>query len=171
MISEVRFPGDPDQDSGIDVTSLELPPADLVKAARAGNLNVIAVTDHDTVAGVYHQLCLQPLGEGHLYAALGPSSAEREKALANRWAGPLCWDDNIDDSKARRNFGRDGTRFRAKVPTDWLDTEVARLTAAGKKASAIAEELSTLLQRNLSERTVVRARSRHRATQASDEAA
>lgn len=31
MISEVRFPGDPDQDSGIDVTSLELPQADLVK--------------------------------------------------------------------------------------------------------------------------------------------
>lgn len=31
MISEVRFPGDLDQDSGIDVTSLELPHADVVK--------------------------------------------------------------------------------------------------------------------------------------------
>jgi predicted metal-dependent phosphoesterase TrpH len=29
-----------------------LPPADLVKAARAGNLDVIAITDHDTVAAV-----------------------------------------------------------------------------------------------------------------------
>ncbi len=31
MISEVRFPGDQEQDSGIDVASLELAPADLVK--------------------------------------------------------------------------------------------------------------------------------------------
>ena len=31
MISEVRFPGDPAQDSGIDVHSLEMDPADLVK--------------------------------------------------------------------------------------------------------------------------------------------
>jgi molybdopterin/thiamine biosynthesis adenylyltransferase len=42
MISEVRFPGDPDQDSGIDVASLELPPADLVKLDVLRRADVMA---------------------------------------------------------------------------------------------------------------------------------
>ena len=64
MISEVRFPGDPDQDSGIDVTSLELPPADLVK------LDVLRRSD-----------VMARLGEWGLGAALG--SDTRDRVLAS----------------------------------------------------------------------------------------
>jgi predicted metal-dependent phosphoesterase TrpH len=39
-----------------------LSPADLVQAARAGNLDVIAITDHDTVAGV--NAAIQAAGAG-----------------------------------------------------------------------------------------------------------
>ncbi len=45
MISEVRFPGDPAQDSGIDVTSLELAPADLVKLDVLRRPDVMAHLD------------------------------------------------------------------------------------------------------------------------------
>ena len=64
MISEVRFPGDPEQDSGIDVTSLELPPADLVK------LDVLRRSD-----------VMARLGEWGLGAALG--SDTRDRVLAS----------------------------------------------------------------------------------------
>src|SRR5262249_48831150 len=45
MISEVRFPGDPGQDSGIDVSSLELDPADLVKLDVLRRSEVMARLD------------------------------------------------------------------------------------------------------------------------------
>jgi hypothetical protein len=45
MISEVRFPGDPSQDSGIDVLSLELIPADLVKLDVLRRPEVMAYLD------------------------------------------------------------------------------------------------------------------------------
>ena len=45
MISEVRFPGDPSQDSGIDVRSLELVPADLVKLDVLRRPDVMAYLD------------------------------------------------------------------------------------------------------------------------------
>lgn len=45
MISEVRFPGDPCQDSGIDVHSLELGPADLVKLDVLRRPEVMAELD------------------------------------------------------------------------------------------------------------------------------
>jgi len=60
MISEVRFPEDPEQESGIDVTSLELPSADLVK------LDVLRRSD-----------VMARLGEWGLGAALGSDSRDR----------------------------------------------------------------------------------------------
>lgn len=60
MISEVRFPGDPSQDSGIDVRSLELIPADLVKLDVLRRPEVMAY--------------LHDWGEG---AALGADSRDR----------------------------------------------------------------------------------------------
>lgn len=45
MISEVRFPGDPSQDSGIDVRSLEMIPADLVKLDVLRRPEVMAYLD------------------------------------------------------------------------------------------------------------------------------
>jgi len=65
MISEVRFPGDPRQDSGIDVASLELPPADLVK------LDVLRRSD-----------VMARLGEWGLGAALGVDTRDRVLASA-----------------------------------------------------------------------------------------
>jgi hypothetical protein len=60
MISEVRFPGDPAQDSGIDVTSLELARADLVKLDVLRRPEVMARLD-----------------EWGLGAALGSDTGER----------------------------------------------------------------------------------------------
>ncbi len=60
MISEVRFPGDPLQDSGIDVRSLELIPADLVKLDVLRRSEVMAYLD-----------------EWNLGAALGSDTRER----------------------------------------------------------------------------------------------
>jgi molybdopterin/thiamine biosynthesis adenylyltransferase len=60
MISEVRFPGDEHQDSGIDVASLELAPADLVK------LDVLKRSD-----------VMARLQEWGLGAALGTDTRDR----------------------------------------------------------------------------------------------
>ncbi|WP_123024053.1 Rv1355c family protein [Mycolicibacterium stellerae] len=60
MISEVRFPGDPSQDSGIDVVSLELIPADMVKLDVLRRPDVMAYLD-----------------EWNLGAALGSDTRER----------------------------------------------------------------------------------------------
>jgi len=60
MISEVRFPGDPSQDSGIDVRSLELVPADLVKLDVLRRPDVMAYLD-----------------EWNVGAALGSDTRER----------------------------------------------------------------------------------------------
>jgi hypothetical protein len=60
MISEVRFPDDPDQDSGIDVHSLELSPADLVK------LDVLRRSD-----------VMAHLADWDLGAALGSDTSDR----------------------------------------------------------------------------------------------
>ena len=45
MISEVRFPGDPSPDSGIDVASLEMSPADVVKLDVLRRADVMAFLD------------------------------------------------------------------------------------------------------------------------------
>jgi hypothetical protein len=60
MISEVRFPGDPSQDSGIDVSSLELIPADLVKLDVLRRPEVMVYLD-----------------EWNVGAALGADTSER----------------------------------------------------------------------------------------------
>lgn len=60
MIAEVRFPGDPAQDSGIDVRSLELIPADLVKVDVLRRPEVMAYLD-----------------EWNLGAALGSDTRDR----------------------------------------------------------------------------------------------
>jgi nitroreductase len=60
MVSEIRFPGDPSQDSGIDVRSLELVPADLVKLDVLRRPDVMAYLD-----------------EWNLGAALGYDTRER----------------------------------------------------------------------------------------------
>ncbi|RDH79519.1 Rv1355c family protein [Mycolicibacterium moriokaense] len=51
MISEVRFPGDPDQDAGIDVHSLELAQADLVKLDVLRRPDVMAYLDEWDLGG------------------------------------------------------------------------------------------------------------------------
>ncbi|MBB5932363.1 helix-turn-helix domain-containing protein [Streptomyces echinatus] len=88
-----------------------------------------------------------------LSTRIGASAKARKRALALGWHGPLAWDD-IDDPKckpeaARRSTAKEGSnRVIADV------SRVAELTAAGRTAQQIADELGC------HKRTVTRARRR-----------
>lgn len=89
MISEVRFPGDPSQDSGIDVRSLELIPADLVKLDVLRRPEVMAY--------------LHDWGEG---TALGADS--RDRILASSCVAVVS-----TDGQALTDYARSGSAVEA----------------------------------------------------------
>lgn len=136
-------------------------PLTAAELARLRGTDFVSRVEYDTVAAVYHKLCLQPLAEGRF--VFGPSPGERDAALAKGWVGPMYWG-NIDDTTMRRGRGSPSKPARQRrVPIDRLTTEVARLTAAKKTAAEIARDLK------VAERTVVRLRRRFRETQAAEQ--
>ncbi len=89
MISEVRWPSDPSQDSGIDVRSLELNPADLVK------LDVLRRSD-----------VMAYLAEWDAGAALGDDT--RERILASSCIGVVS-----TSGRSLIDYGRAGSAVEA----------------------------------------------------------
>ncbi|MCX4863499.1 MULTISPECIES: hypothetical protein [unclassified Streptomyces] len=107
-----------------------------------GDLQQVRSTTAALITRHYRQLSRTP----------GENVRARKMAQKRGWHGPLAWDD-IDDPKAqpeteKRREGGPGRREKVD------DREVARLTAAGKTAEQIAQEL------RCHKRTVVRARGR-----------
>ncbi|MET8113741.1 hypothetical protein [Streptomyces prasinus] len=82
----------------------------------------------------------------------GPSEKARQRAAAQKWHGPLSWDD-IDDPNCQPENA--GAKFVARRHKALIDPQkVARLTAIGRTAEQIANELGC------HKRSVVRARRR-----------
>ncbi|MFE7395684.1 hypothetical protein [Streptomyces sp. NPDC057557] len=101
----------------------------------------------ERIAEAYKRLAFRPPARDRF------TTRTRNAAKARRWNGPLAWDDDIDDPEAQPEAGKrreGGPGRREKVDA----LEVARLTAAGKSAEQIAQEL------RCHKRTVVRARGR-----------
>lgn len=87
-----------------------------------------------------------------LVTSAGPSDKARRRAASQKWHGPLAWD-NIDDPAAKPEALGRKVRPGAGAGKVRADAQrVAQLTAAGRTAQQIADELGC------HKRTVVRAR-------------
>ncbi|TGB11578.1 helix-turn-helix domain-containing protein [Streptomyces sp. MZ04] len=132
---------------------LGIHPRQLTDLARADR--VTAATARKVADGYRTIQTWQPGNHGVPRAS---QTMARNIAAHECWHGPLDWDD-IDDPNCKPD---DGNRSEAKASTKpkvYADPQrVARLTAAGKSAAEIAQQLGC------HQRTVVRARGR--ATQA-----
>ncbi|MFI8191432.1 helix-turn-helix domain-containing protein [Streptomyces sp. NPDC085946] len=88
-----------------------------------------------------------------LSAVSGPSEKAKQRAAAQKWHGPLAWDD-IDDPNCKPETFRK-SKAKAGVRRMHADpARVAELTAAGRTAQQIADELGC------HKRSVTRARRR-----------
>ena len=110
-----------------------------------GRHDTVKASTESKIRGAYVRLSTIP----------GPSEKARRRAASLRWNGPLDWD-NIDDPNCQPETGphrrRTDPDARTKVYADV--SRVAELTAAGRSAQQIADELGC------HKRTVVRARGR-----------
>ena len=116
---------------------------DRLKVIANAHTELVRTQEAEAIARLYRRL------------ATVPGTSKQVQTLARRkgWHGPLAWDD-IDNPNAKPETGRRRARAstRPKVYAD--PARVARLTAAGKSAAEIAQELGC------HKRTVVRARGR-----------
>lgn len=117
---------------------------DRIKHITNNTTKTVAVQEAAAIASLYRQLC----------TVIGPSSQTATLARKEGWHGPLAWD-NIDDpvcepeTEYRASRAKIGSRKRVTPDRQ----KVAALTAAGRSAQEIADEIGC------HKRTVVRARS------------
>lgn len=119
---------------------------DKVNRIAAGRFTVVSPDTAAAIARAYRALIVIP----------GRSARAQRHARLNGWHGPLAWGEDIDNPDAQpeteHRESRAGASSRPKVYAD--PARVAQLTAAGKSAAQIAQELGC------HQRTVIRARRR-----------
>lgn len=118
---------------------------DWMRRIAAGWVRTVSIETAMAIARAYRELVSQP----------GISSRARIHARKHDWDGPLAWDDIDDpDCKPETEYRKSRAKAGAK-PKVYVDaTRVAELTAAGRSAAQIAQELGC------HQRTVIRARRR-----------
>lgn len=119
---------------------------DLARAERVLASTAARIADRYRVVQTWN-----PAGHGVPAAS---QTMARNIAAREGWHGPLAWDD-IDDPDCQPETEHRPSRAQASRPKVYADpARVARLTAAGKSAAQIAQEIGCHV------RTVTRARGR-----------